>query len=337
MSARKILKSLAGGACAALVACGGGGGGSAESPAPPSTGGPLAVTGANYVVVAQESLASSALLSDAASLATGAQAAHPQALIGFAQSQSIHIKGWFGQTTPQATGAVYEETGECSSGSYSIAINDANGNGLPEAGDSVSLSYSNCSLGGSVYNGSLSFSIDSLSGSLDGFPHEARMTVGFNHLTVQNSLLTSTANGAVAMHVMAAAENDLSIRLTTAPSFTESSTTGGATYSRQLSGYTVAETLTPAGATAYSSSVTLDGSLSSSALEGRSVSIATQQAFVRNSSDLYPSSGQATATGASGGQVRITVLDHSAVWIEMDANGDGSYEASTTRLWSELV
>lgn len=187
---------------------------------------------------------------------------------------------------------------------------------------------------------SLSSSINSLSGSLDSFPHEASLTVGFNQLTARSALTTSTAHGTVTMDLRAAADNDRFISVTTAPSFTESSTSGGLSYSRTLSSYTGSETLTPSG-TGYLSSVSANGTLSSTALGGSSIGIATPQAFVRNGSDRYPSSGQATATatatGAGGGKVLITVIDNSTVRIELDANGDGSIEAATVKAWGELV
>lgn len=81
----------------------------------------------------------------------------------------------------------------------------------------------------------------------------------------------------------------------------------------------------------------MNGTLSSSALGGNSVALVTLQAFARNGSDAYPASGQATATGASGAKVLITVIDGATLRIELDADGDGLYEEGTTRSWSELV
>ena len=51
----------------------------------------------------------------------------------------------------------------------------------------------------------------------------------------------------------------------------------------------------------------------------------------------YPSSGVAVVAGSGGGSVRITALSATEVKFELDANGDGVFETSTTRKWTEVL
>ncbi len=50
-----------------------------------------------------------------------------------------------------------------------------------------------------------------------------------------------------------------------------------------------------------------------------------------------PSSGQILVSAALGGKVRITALTGGSAYIELDADGDGTYETSTTVPWSGLI
>ena len=53
-------------------------------------------------------------------------------------------------------------------------------------------------------------------------------------------------------------------------------------------------------------------------------------------SQPYPSSGQAVVTGAGGSKVRVTANSATSVTVSLDANGDGTYETSVNKPWSEL-
>jgi hypothetical protein len=51
----------------------------------------------------------------------------------------------------------------------------------------------------------------------------------------------------------------------------------------------------------------------------------------------YPNAGQVTATGLGGSKMRLTVQSATTVQIELDADGNGAYETSVTKPWSELI
>lgn len=313
-----------------LVACGGGG--SDPAPTPPPAVTPLTLTSANYIAVAQESLSSSTYLVETASLVTGAQISDADVLVKFGQAQALKLPNWLSSRPAQVTGAVQSHTEPCADGgTLSITETDANGNNRADAGDSVSLTASNCVFQGSVLNGGLLLSINNLTGNLDAAPYSASFTLAFTNLSAKSSSSTTTGNGSFELSVNARTSTDQSFTLKT-KSFAASSIYGGATYSRTLTGYTVSVDLS-----AISSSTKADGTLASSAFESKSVTIATSAAFVRSTSQAYPASGQATATGANGGMIRITAIDSTSVKIELDADANGTFETSVTKRWNELV
>ncbi|ABM35380.1 hypothetical protein [Polaromonas naphthalenivorans] len=322
-------------ASAMLVACGGGSDSApAATPTPAATQATL--TSANYVAVAQESLSSSAYLANTTGLVTGAQVSDSEALIRFGQDQLPKLPRWLADAPVQAVGAVQSQTENCAGGgTLTISANDANGNRLVDAGDSVSLTANNCSFEGQLLNGQLTLTINSLTGNPDHYPYSLSVTLGFNNLATQSASLRTVGNGSLALSIDARAANDQSLVLRTS-SLNLSSTYGTTTYSKTLTGYATSVELRPAG-TGFTSTTSVDGTLSSSAFESRSISIATPVSFVRTSGQTYPSSGQLVITGAAGGKIRVTVTSATTVLIELDADANGSYEASTSKLWSDML
>lgn len=236
----------------------------------------------------------------------------------------------------RSRGVTQTQTEACpGGGTLTVTANDANGNNLLDAGDSASLTASNCTFEDNVLNGGLSFTINSATGDLSSQSFSASITLTFNQLTAQSASASTTGNGSLTLSGSAKAANDQSFSLSM-PSFALSSTYGGVTYSRSLTNYTTSEIRSPAG-TGFSSSIEANGTLTSSAFESKYIIIATSVPFVRSNLQVYPASGQATATGANGSQVRITVIDNTSVRIELDADANGGFETSVTKLWSELV
>jgi hypothetical protein len=52
---------------------------------------------------------------------------------------------------------------------------------------------------------------------------------------------------------------------------------------------------------------------------------------------MYPYTGVLLISGASNSALRLTVLNNSQVQEELDADGNGIYESSTTLDWATLL
>ena len=317
-----------------LAACGGGGGSdapaaSSQNPAPPAK---AVLSDANYVAVAQESLSSSSYLADASTLAVGAEVNDANVLVRFGQAQAGKLPGRLAGTQALVTGATTSTTEACTGGgSLTIVENDLNGNGLPDVGDSGSITANNCMFEGSTFTGVLKLAVNAFSGNINTLPISATITLTFSDLTARSAAASSTGNGTIVLSLNAPTSSNQTASLKSTQ-FTATSTYGGASYSRTLDDYTVV-----VDSNATSSKTTAAGTLTSSAFDSKSVTIATPVPFVRAFTQRYPASGQATATGANGAVVRVTAISNTQVMIELDADANGSFETSVKKLWSELT
>jgi len=82
--------------------------------------------------------------------------------------------------------------------------------------------------------------------------------------------------------------------------------------------------------------VTLNGSFTASSIGGR-VQVTTMQPLRQLGTDIYPSSGQVVVTGSASTHLRVTALNATQVQLELDANGDGTYEGSGVFAWGTLA
>lgn len=321
---------------AGLVACGGGGDGDAPSNGPTPVAAQATLTSANYVAVTQEALSSNAYLLDATSMVIGAQVSDPAVVVRFGKSQLAKIPGWFTNAPLQAVGATQSSTQPCAGGgTLTIVENDRNGNQEVDPGDSVSVTANNCSFEGALLNGQLSLTVNSVSGNLDGYPYALSAALQFTNLTAQSASDRVVGNGSISLDLQASNYNAQTTKMSTSR-FSLASTYGGISSNQTLQDYETNLKVSPAGSsTNWASSV--NGILTSSAFESKSVRIETPVPFVRSGSQLYPSSGSALITGAAGAKVRVTAVNATTVQIELDADGNGSYETTVTKRWSEVL
>lgn len=321
------------GPCLSLLACGGGGG---EAPPTP------VITSGNYVSVAQEGLAASFYLLNSSNFANGtptlAAVAPPNALapVHFALRQLAPIaQGLATQGQPPLAASASQTVACPDGGSMSVSANDANGNATLDAGDSITLSMSQCKFQGSTLDGTLEMDFSSVSGNPNTSVYAFAATMKYTNLAVISASNATRGNGSLNLSITSRALHDQTLRLT-APHFSATATYGGASHALSLSDFVVEETMAPSG-TGFTSSTTSNGTFSSSALEDKPLSIATSLPFVRASTQTYPASGQASITDATGRKLRVSVSNATSVLIEGDADGNGSYELSTSKLWSELL
>lgn len=344
-----------------LVACGGGGGGSTTATPVGGGGGgsttttPVASTGStspatptavlnssNQSVAAQDAASTAFMPMLGAQTLTGAQTTDESVLFSIARDQLGKLPSYLADAKANSTltGVVQSQTAACpSGGSLTASVNDADNNGVLSAGDSMTIVFNSCVLSSGTVTGSLGFVINTLSGNYQSnrsTNYNIGVTMDYRNFTVTSSGLMASINGSMSLDATASGINTLSETIST-PSLTVSGTYAGVTRSRSLTNYSATTTRAPDATYTYLTSYSINGTLTSSALSLQAISFATSTPFVRRATDNYPSSGVMVITGASNSKLRITAQSNSQVMEELDANGDGTYESTSTVNWNTLM
>lgn len=321
-----------------LGACGGGGGDGSDGGTAP--GGvnttPLDIDASNYVAVATESLSAVGYVLETTEFITGAQVSSQSALLDFARAQALKLPRWFGAGMAVPSGAEITETEACSGGgSLQFTINDLNGNEEPDEGESIAIVATNCVEFDSTVNGRINMQVTKMTGDPEGDVFELGVSMTLTQLSVAMAEGHAVGNGSmrIGMSMTAPMTGRMDIGFDT---LSLSGTYAGEPYSRTMWQFNIAEDYAPVNHM-FRGELVLGGTLGSSVLESKAVTLSTLQPLVTLGDDAYPSSGQILATGASGSKMRLTAQNATTVRIELDANGDGAYESMVTRLWSELM
>lgn len=321
---------------ALLSACGGGGGdGGGTAPVAPAAE-PLQISSANYQTVATEAVSSGSYLVDATSLVTGAQLTTRPALFAAAWSEFARLPGLFASASHQVTGATVTDTMPCSGGGrVDATLNDANGNQMLDAGESATLVAVDCVEADTTINGTLGFDVRSLSGDLNGTVYTASVGITLSSFSVASGAGNASGSGTMAIDISSTGVNARTLSLSV-NALTVTGSFGGISDSVSMSNYVLSQTVTPQGS-GYLSSNSVSGHVASTALGGKSVVLSTISPLAQYSSDAYPASGQLLATGLNNSKVRLTAQNASQALLELDGDGDGSYETSVVRAWSTLL
>jgi hypothetical protein len=177
--------------------------------------------------------------------------------------------------------------------------------------------------------------VNAISGDLNTDVYDLNMSMTLTNMVATDATGSVTTNASMGASMSSTGPGATAFSITTS-NYTTVSSRADVTYTRSLTDFTATQTTTPT-QTGYTISKLAGGTLSSSGLNSRSVVFATLAPFVRSDSQNFPGSGQATATGAGGSKIRLTAQnDGSTVLVELDADGNGAYEASQTKSWTEL-
>lgn len=327
---RKIISTAL---IALLAACGGGGGDSGGGGGTTPLGAPLVMTSSNYVAATQEAVLSWNSLQRSGGLVTGVQVSSDPAVIRAMLDQIDRLGHWFSRGNALVTGVTTTETEACNGGgTLTATINDQNGNEEADPGDSVVIVASNCVLAGYTVNGTIRLLFDSVTGVFGEAPYSARLTMTAENFNVATAAGNSTGNGHAEVEIAASSADSGSISIST----NDFKTVGSSQTTRTLSNFSVRATTARIGNTS-TVSTTLNGGVTSTALDSKSVTVSTVRPLLTVLPDIYPRSGQLIVAGAANSKARLTVQSSTTVLIELDADGDGSYEASTSRRWSDFV
>jgi len=323
-------------AVAMLSACGGGG---SDSPAP-APAAALAITADNQAVVARAAMDGSTALGGAQVLdnddratALSANATARKTARGAVLGATQHALAFaFPQQRRAALSAkarpLAAETIGCTlGGSFTLTTEDRDGNGGSSSGDTLTMSFTQCSeLADEQLSGTIVFTLSSF-----GSDTQFGGTLAFQSVTVTAGDTATGISGSVSVEYQETSQTHIEMTIGS----------GGLTASIDSPDYEDTVIYEPGlridmTETSTATLFSLDGSLSTTALGGR-ITVATLQPLAQLNSDAYANSGQVRVDGASSSRLLVTVLSNAQVQLELDADGDGVFTAPTIVPWGDLL
>lgn len=304
-----------------LAACGGGGDGGSST-----SGGSLQITKQNYVEVSEGTVsaldAGESLGSIGAGLVVGAEITAadtvPLGVIALKQSK-LMVKRWASGGDSFVVGVVVSETEACTFGGNAVyKYTDVNGNEEPDGGDSVQVTFNQCNDGEYTLNGVMSLEVDSISGDLETAPSSAVLSISFGNLVAVGQ--GSAAGSMKITYSLKPNSEDIKLEFSDVSIQEGSETTKLTGLVFNVSSGLQQETLT------------VSGKVESSSLGG-SVLISTPEPIASNfNGDI--SSGRLVITGANGSATQLRFVNAgSAPLLELDEQGDGTFEISAPAAW----
>ena len=216
-------------------------------------------------------------------------------------------------------------------GSSSAQLDDRDNNNTPSAGDVLTLAFNNCRDSATdLVNGSTSVTFTRVG---LGLPLTLGARLTLNQLAATSGGQTVVLNGQLLM--------DFTRVSSTLDRFSLTADTAVVAAVQSLN-FQDTVTLMPGfvqttdsdSATGLSSSV-MSGSIDSVSAGGR-VSVSTPTALLQADSDAYPRAGVVLVSGKTSA-LRMTVLSNTQLLLELDEDGNGSYETSQTVAWTYLL
>lgn len=320
----------------------GGGGGSDPAPVTVTPQALASLNAGNQTAAVQDALSTAFAPFSGAQSLTGVQATNETVVFDISRQQLDRAPEYFAlaKTAESMTGVSESVTKACpQGGSMTISANDGDNSGTVSAGDSLNIAVNGCVLDTGTATGSMGFTFNTVSGdyqSAGSSNYSLGVTMTFGEFTATTPSGSASINGSLSLFATSNGINNLSTTIST-PSLAISANYGGELRSVSLTGYSATMAKSPSATYGALWTYTVSGTASSSALDSRSVSFATSTPFIRRAADAYPSSGVFMVTGGANSAVKITALDNSQVTQELDADGDGVYEESTTKAWSTLM
>lgn len=320
-----------------LSACSGGGGGSDDSPAPAPTSAPVVITSTNATKISAE--AYDATISTRNLGANGLGGAGITAavvdsnedsfdLFAFTRQQISRLPELSAQFAGNTLSAVTisATTIDCESGGTITVSGEVADTQVVTAGDILTIELNNCADISGQLNGQLSVRFNSISGDQLGEALNFDVSLTMVDFSVVQSGVTSTGNGDMTLAIRSLSDSEIEASLTgNSLTLTENGTTS------TLSNFSIVETLNEA---TGASSANSRGTLQSTEIGG-SLSFETTVPF-QSVGDDYPFVGTLVITGGNGSSLEFVTFDAANVRLDIDADGDGSFDESVETTWAEL-
>lgn len=331
-------------AASALTACGGDGGNDPSRPIDPA---PLRITSSNQNTVARAALSSGFAVArtstisaaDRASAQSAGRAGVGSAAGALDSAVRAALTPWLAQRrTVQSVGAhpagaVAAPAEACANGgTRSATFDDRDNNAATSAGDIVTVSFAACSFNQVVLDGTMVVTVIAASGgsSLSGAMQfqQVKVTSGSMKTTIAGTAdVTETDDGSHTDTAIVVGAAGLSIAVSS-PSYSDTIALAN-TFTIDTSADDSGE-----GAT-----VRIDGTFSPSSLPtlDGSLHVDTVAPLALSAASAYPSSGQVRVTDDFGAVLLLTVTDATKVALQLDADGNDTFEADTSVAWSALL
>jgi hypothetical protein len=332
-----------------LASCGGGGGGGSSTPADPTSSFPAqtaltysgstasaAVTSSNAGVLASNVLGASAS-GTANGIATGVQAqvtssaeAQPTGVAGLGRRLAKAIRsGDLGRANTGAlTGARIDQTTPCDSGSIRIFgdVSDSNGTGT------VTVHYLACRTGSDTVNGPAQLQIASNSGGVmtDG-------TLSFTRINFTGPGVNSDMTGTIRSQV-SSSSSSATETLTQNTTMLDNAT-GRMTQAQNVRITNVYDDVdSPSFFTQNITGTVCDSAAGCVAITTNTIPTTAPWGpfYFSTIGQSFPDWGQMTLTGATSSRVRVTSLGTTVAKLEVDADGDGTFENTARMRWVDF-
>jgi hypothetical protein len=325
--------ALAAAFVAGLAGCGGGGGGGGG---PPPVAPTIDIAAPNRDSVAHAAAASILAMSPSGAipLAAGASAsalavrALRQRVEAFAVDARAQRKVPLAVLGPFVTPCVI-------SGTVTETDDDRDNNNLPSVGDVVTLVYNNCQdTAGETLNGSMTMTLTQVSvmpvpsGSAQVTVAQMSMVAGNHSMTLNGSMRVDvTLPSASVETVRITADGPVTVGLSIAHlGYSDTLTLQSGFFEEDSHDATLARTVS-----------TVSGHLQSANAGGIvEVGTLTGAPITKLDSDFYPSAGVLQARGRNS-TLRVTALSAAAARLDLDADGNGTFEATQTVNWDWLL
>lgn len=311
-----------------LAACGGGGGGGGDEGSQASA---VVITEANAQAVSADALDASTNLGAAGDPGVvlgvqvqGAAASNPTRLAAVARRLAA-----MAPTTALATGVAVNETLACDSGSINVS-GDVSGGTALVAGDRLTFNASSCVIEDMRLNGSMTINVTRGPYDPDSmvYPKRVSMTISARNFSLLQGGVTTSSTGAMELALdetnattstsvvtITAMTNKVGNRSTTLKDYTQTATVSGDVVSVEASG------------TVESENSRLGSGVKRYTIRTIAPLTTTAGAFT---------SGTLEAAGGSATKLRLVVSASDTFTLQMDLDGNGSFEKSDTATRAEL-
>lgn len=223
------------------------------------------------------------------------------------------------------------------SGNTTSTLDDRDNSGAATVGDVLTYTYNDCvEVAGEVTNGTLTATYT----QVDPGTLTIAANVTTNNLTTVSSARSVSMQGDFRLRLQFASLSSNTLQIAVGNSLALAFTTPRFSDTITLrAGYTIdsvydGTALPPGGTVAGRTSTTASGQVASASAAGY-VLVRTLQPMLQYDVDANPRSGQFEAVGKTG-SLQATVLSTTQVQIDLDADGNGAFDASKVVLWSDL-